>query len=68
MGWGHSPYLFPISLAVKAQIKKLLLFHYDPAADDSLLDDLKKRAQKFVRCMGFKTHVDLSREGMKITM
>ena len=59
-GWGHSPYTYALNLAAKAGVKKLVLFHYDPAATDRDLDRISKKIRK--------SGVLLSREGMRLTV
>jgi phosphoribosyl 1,2-cyclic phosphodiesterase len=59
-GWGHSPYTYPVKLASEANVGRLILFHYDPAATDKELDTIKKKMKKSV------IKIDLSCEGMKI--
>ena len=46
VGWGHGSITTAVSLAVDAQVKKLVLFHHDPNHDDAALDEMVGRAQK----------------------
>ncbi|MBU0506165.1 MBL fold metallo-hydrolase, partial [bacterium] len=68
IGWGHSPYTYPIRLAAKAGIKKLIMFHYDPGATDKDLDKLKTEARKFVRKEKLKLDIELAKEGMALSI
>jgi len=68
IGWGHSPYLYPVDLAGKAKVKKLLLFHYDPATTDEELDNLKPKLKRYVKKMDYKLDIGLSQEGQSISM
>ncbi|MFH1874712.1 MAG: MBL fold metallo-hydrolase [Pseudomonadota bacterium] len=68
IGWGHSPFTYPIRLASQAGIKKLIMFHYDPGATDKDLDKLKTEARKFIRKEKLKLEVELAREGMSLTL
>jgi phosphoribosyl 1,2-cyclic phosphodiesterase len=45
VGWGHGSLSGGVSLAVDAQVKKLVLFHHDPNHDDAMLDEMVKEAQ-----------------------
>lgn len=62
LGWGHSPYTYPIELASKAGIKKLFLFHFDPAATDKYLDKVKAEARRYAKKMGAGVEVDMAVE------
>lgn len=62
MGWGHSPYTYPVKLAHEANVKRLVLFHYDPASTDKELDVIRKKLKKT------RMKIDLSYEGMKILL
>jgi len=45
-GWGHSTWKDCVEVAVKAGVKKLLLFHHDPFHDDEQVFEKEKMAQK----------------------
>ena len=45
-GWGHSTPEMAIAIAQAAGVKKLVLFHHDPAHDDDTLAEIEKRAQE----------------------
>lgn len=38
--WGHCSYEYPIALGRKADARRVVLFHHDPAHDDEMLDRL----------------------------
>lgn len=42
-GWGHSDYDAVYELASKAHVKKLILFHHDPARTDSQVKAIEKK-------------------------
>lgn len=48
--WGHSPYESVLEMAMKVDVKKLVLFHHDPNANDrqlaKRLEFCRKRLQK----------------------
>jgi ribonuclease BN (tRNA processing enzyme) len=44
-GYGHSNYDMACQLALKANVKKLLLFHHDPNNDDETLMRIEKEAK-----------------------
>lgn len=62
-GWGHSPYTYPILLAAKAGIKKVILFHFDPEDDDAYLSRVEGTAKKFAKEIGVVC--ELAREGAR---
>jgi phosphoribosyl 1,2-cyclic phosphodiesterase len=43
-GWGHSSWFEGTRLARDAGVKRLILFHHDPDADDSTIDSLVEEA------------------------
>jgi len=45
-GWGHSTWGGALATAEAAQVKRLVLFHHDPARDDRSLDALLRRVQR----------------------
>jgi phosphoribosyl 1,2-cyclic phosphodiesterase len=44
-GWGHSTWQEGVNLAVKANVKQLILFHHDPQRTDSQRDAIVEEAQ-----------------------
>lgn len=67
-GWGHSPYNYPVEMAVAARAKRLFMYHYDPAAADKELEKRLLAARGLVRRQHSSLRVDLSREGTSITL
>lgn len=48
-GWGHSDYLSAINLALKANVKKLILFHHAPERKDSDMVKMVIQCQDLVK-------------------
>ena len=44
--WGHSTWQEAVRLADAAKVRKLVLFHHDPAHDDAFMDNVKVEAEK----------------------
>ena len=63
--WGHSSYDFTTKIALKANVKKLVLFHHDPMHNDDFVDEIKLAAQKIA---GSKLEVTAAHEGMVIEL
>jgi phosphoribosyl 1,2-cyclic phosphodiesterase len=45
-GWGHSSWKQAVDVAITAEVKQLVLFHYCPDYDDSQVEINEKNAQK----------------------
>jgi phosphoribosyl 1,2-cyclic phosphodiesterase len=59
-GWGHSTCEQAIEVAIRANVKKLIITHHDPDHDDDFLDAMETRCQKsFPNCQ-------FAREGMEV--
>lgn len=67
VGWGHSHYLFTLRVAAEAGVKKLILFHHDPAHDDDKVDDILKKCRKEIRTRRYEFECDAAAEGMVVT-
>ena len=65
-GWGHGCVDDSVALALKAGVKKLVLFHHDPDHDDQKLDEFVKYARRLVVKAKGKLKVEAAREGMVI--
>jgi ribonuclease BN (tRNA processing enzyme) len=45
-GFGHSTVTMACEVATAAQVGTLVLFHHDPAYEDSLIEEIEREAQK----------------------
>jgi phosphoribosyl 1,2-cyclic phosphodiesterase len=68
VGWGHGCVDDSVALALKAGVKKLILFHHDPDHDDHRMDELVKHARQLVAKRKSKLKVEAAREGMVIQL
>ena len=68
VGWGHGSLSTAVSLAIDAGVKRLILFHHDPAHDDDDIDEMMQKAQKLVSASGKSLKVEAAREGMELTI
>lgn len=67
-GWGHGCVDDSVALALKAGVKKLVLFHHDPYHDDKRIDAFLKHARNLVKKLRGKLKVEAAREGMTIQL
>jgi phosphoribosyl 1,2-cyclic phosphodiesterase/CheY-like chemotaxis protein len=68
VGWGHSSVDQTVALAVEANVKRLFLFHHDPAHDDAQVSRLVEDARKLVAQRGSQLVVDAAREGLEVVL
>lgn len=68
VGWGHSCADDAVGLAVCANVKKLFLFHHDPAHDDARVSQMLNRARELAKRLGSPLQVDAAREGLEVTL
>lgn len=68
VGWGHGCVDESVNLALKAGVKKLVLFHHDPYHDDKVVDSFLKRARLLVKKQKGQLKVEAAREGMEIRL
>lgn len=68
LGWGHSPFAYPIELAREAGIARLILFHFDPQDSDRRLALMLRDAQRLAKGMHPKLSVELAREGKSVVL
>src|SRR5881409_4087965 len=68
VGWGHSSVDSVVSLALDANVGKLVLFHHDPNHDDQMIDKMVEHARAFVAESGKSLEVDAAREGAEILL
>ncbi len=63
-GWGHSYPEAVAQVAAKANVKKMALFHHDPASTDEAIYNMEVHTQKLVRELGGDTEVFSAHEGL----
>jgi phosphoribosyl 1,2-cyclic phosphodiesterase len=65
---GHSSLTSVVSLALDANVKRVLLFHHDPTHDDDMIDRMLERARELVRQSGKPMVIEGAREGAEILL
>ncbi len=66
IGWGHGSLSSVVSLALEANVRKLILFHHDPNHDDAKIDEMVEGARHLVLESGKPLEVEAAREGSEI--
>ena len=64
-GWGHSSIDDAVDLALRANARRLVLFHHDPSHDDAKIEQLVQHAQELVVKSGKKLDIEAGREGLR---
>lgn len=67
-GWGHGCVRHAVELALKANVKKVFLFHHDPDHDDARVGALLARARNLIAEKGAPLVVEAAREGEEIVL
>jgi phosphoribosyl 1,2-cyclic phosphodiesterase len=67
-GWGHGCVEDSVALALRAGVKKLVLFHHDPGHDDRIIDAYVRHARSLVKKQKGKLKVEAAREGLVIQL
>ncbi|MBI5210765.1 MAG: response regulator [Elusimicrobia bacterium] len=65
--WGHSTFTDVLELAAKAQVKKLALYHHDPAHTDDIMDGHVAKCQEHIASRGLTLECFAAKEGMTLT-
>jgi phosphoribosyl 1,2-cyclic phosphodiesterase len=68
VGWGHGSVSSAVSLALDADVRRLLLFHHDPSHDDIMLDAMVDDARRLVSESGKALEVEGTREGEEVVL
>jgi phosphoribosyl 1,2-cyclic phosphodiesterase len=68
IGWGHSSVSSAVSLALEAEVHRLVLFHHDPGHDDEMIDKMVENARALVAKSGKPLEVEAAREGAEILL
>lgn len=68
VGWGHGCVDDVVRLAVENRVKRLFLFHHDPAHDDRYVSNMLMHAREVAQKDGGTLRVDAAREGEQIAL
>ena len=68
IGWGHSSLSSVVSLALDANVGRLVLFHHDPNHDDEMIDKMLEHARALVAKSEKPLKVEAAREGAEILL
>ena len=68
IGWGHGSVSSAVSLALDAEVRRLLLFHHDPSHDDTRINAMVDDARRLIRNSGKELEVDGAREGEEVLL
>jgi len=68
LGWGHGCVDDVVQTAVANQVKRLFLFHHDPAHDDRYISNMLMHARGIAQKAGGGIRVEAAREGEQILL
>jgi phosphoribosyl 1,2-cyclic phosphodiesterase/ActR/RegA family two-component response regulator len=68
IGWGHACIDDVVAIALKAEVKKLFLFHHDPDHDDAKISQMVDHARKLVKAQNGRLQVDAAMEGLVVEL
>ncbi len=66
--WGHSSALIGVDIAREANVKRLFLFHHDPATTDEELMQVLQQTREYAGSKGPYPEVFLAQDGMEIEL
>lgn len=68
VGWGHSTMEYVVDLAHQAGVRRVALFHHDPARTDEGIDELVALARAHAVVSGYGGDIFAAAEGMRIDL
>ncbi|MFN3603172.1 MAG: MBL fold metallo-hydrolase [Leptonema sp. (in: bacteria)] len=70
--WGHSSAAVATDLALKANVKNLVLFHHDPSYSDETLDEVFMKSKRYKDMIDFenkkKLNIHIAYEGLELIL
>ncbi|HFE63088.1 MAG TPA: MBL fold metallo-hydrolase [Caldithrix sp.] len=66
VSWGHSPFNFTVDLALRSEVKQLILFHHDPDHDDDAVDKIEQMSWELIQKSGKPISCRAAQEGMVV--
>lgn len=67
IGWGHGYFEYAVDAARQAKVKKLVLFHHDPARIDKELVDIEKHYKQLEKSKS-DMEIVMARDGMELEL
>ena len=67
-GWGHSPIEYVVDVAIRAGVKRLVLFHHDPLHTDAWVRQHTEVARRRARAAGSSLEILAASEGLEIRL
>ncbi len=67
-GWGHSNYEDTVKLAMRAGVRKLILFHHDPSRTDKEVSEIEKHCRRIAKEQRSDLEVEAAREGAEVDL
>jgi phosphoribosyl 1,2-cyclic phosphodiesterase/ActR/RegA family two-component response regulator len=68
VGWGHGSVDDVVQVALSNRVKRLFLFHHDPAHDDRHISNMLMHARAMAQKAGGTLRVDAAREGEEVVL
>jgi phosphoribosyl 1,2-cyclic phosphodiesterase/CheY-like chemotaxis protein len=68
VGWGHGCVDDVVRFAIRGNVKRLYLFHYDPSHDDRFVSGMLMHARALVQEAGSALRVEAARESDQFTL
>lgn len=66
--WGHSSALIGADMAIEAHVKRLLLFHHDPASSDAEIEEIRNQTEEYLERQGKSLEVIIAHEGLQLNL
>jgi phosphoribosyl 1,2-cyclic phosphodiesterase/CRP-like cAMP-binding protein len=67
-GWGHSPIEYAVDIAVRARVKRLVLYHHDPLHSDAWVRQHTEAARRRARAQGSSLEILAASEGLELRL
>lgn len=67
-GWGHSDYSTALELAMKARVKRLILFHHEPARTDREVALIEKKCRELAKKHRSDIIIEAAKEGSELIL
>ena len=68
VGWGHGCVDDVVRFAIAGRVKRLFLFHHDPAHDDRAISGMLMHARDLATVAGSSIRIEAAREGEQFTL